>query len=246
MVQEALEGATLIAGSLTTPLSRQSPEHVIVEHSERGLALAPTQRKQHIKPYVQLFNDAGIQTDAIGDYRAMKWSKALLNMVGNATAAIVNRHPRIIYETGPTYRLERKMLEETLQVMEGLGLRVVDLPGAPAKKLVAGLRWPAVMAKGSLTRAVAEGRGNKMPSFHIDLTAGKRQNEVLYHNGAVAREGRRLGIPVPVNTALTDILLRMARREVAWERYDGNPNQLVQDVMEYAGQGAAADWDSEP
>lgn len=244
MVQEALEGVALIAGSLTTPLSRETPDHVVVEHGGRGLALAPTQRKQHIKPYVQLFNDAGIQTVAMGDYRSMKWSKALLNMVGNATSAIVNRHPRIIYEARPTFRLERKMLDETLQVMDGLRLKVVDLPGAPAKKLVTGVRWPSILTKGALTRAVGEGRGNKMPSFHIDLTAGKRQNEVLYHNGAVAIEGRRLGIPVPVNTALTDILLKMARREIDWERYDGNPGQLVQDVEAYAGQEVVLDWDS--
>lgn len=244
MVQEALEGGSLIAGSLTTPLSRETPDHVVVEHSGRGLALAPTQRKQHIKPYVQLFNDAGIPTTSVGDYRAMKWSKALLNMVGNATSAIINRHPRIIYEAAPTFRLEREMLAEALSVMEALGVKVVDLPGAPARKLAKGVRLPAVLARGALTRAVSEGRGNKMPSFHIDLTAGKRQNEVLYHNGAVAVEGRRLGIPVPVNTALTDILLKMARREIDWARYDGNPGQLVQDVEVYAGQEAVLDWES--
>lgn len=243
MVQEALGDVTIIAGSLTTPLSRETPDHVVVEHSDRGLALAPTRRKQHIKPYVQLFNDAGIPTSAIGDFRAMKWSKALLNMIGNATSAIINRHPRIIYEAAPTYRLEREMLEEALRVMDGLGLKVVDLPGAPARKLVTGLRLPAFLAKGALTRAVGEARGNKMPSFHIDLTAGKSKNEVVYHNGAVAIEGRRLGIPVPVNTALADILLKMARREIPWERYDGNPAQLVEDVEAYAGQEMALDWE---
>jgi 2-dehydropantoate 2-reductase len=243
MVQEALEGATLIAGSLTTPLSRETPDHVIVEHGGRGLALAPTQRKQHIKPYVELFNDVGITTESFGDYHAMKWSKALLNMVGNATSAIINRHPRIIYEAAPTFQLEREMLAETLRVMDGLGLKVVDLPGAPARKLAKGVRMPAFLAKGALTRAVGEGRGSKMPSFHIDLTAGKRQNEVLYHNGAVAIEGRRLGIPVPVNTALTDILLKLARRELDWERYDGNPGQLVQDVEDYAEGDVTIDWE---
>ncbi len=242
MVQEALGEAAIVAGSLTTPLSREAPDHVVVEHAGRGLALAPTRRKQHIKPYVQLFEDAGITTSAVGDYRAMKWSKGLLNMVGNATSAIVNRHPRMIYEAAPTYRLERAMLDETLRVMDGLGVKVVDLPGAPAKKLVTGLRLPAFLAKGALTRAIGEARGAKMPSFHIDLTAGKKKNEVRYHNGAVAVEGRRLGIPVPVNTALADILLKMARREIPWERYDGNPAQLVQDVEEYDHEGASLDW----
>jgi 2-dehydropantoate 2-reductase len=233
-VQEALEGATVIAGSLTTPLSRETPDHTRVERSGRGLGLAPTIPKQKIKPYVALFNEAGITTEIYRDYRAMKWSKALLNMVGNATSAIVNRHPRIIYETKATYRLEMKMLDETLRVMRGLGLAVVDLPGAPATKLAAAVqKLPGFLARPALARIVGEGRGSKMPSFHIDLAAGKRQNEVLYHNGAVAAAGRQLYLPVPVNTALTEILLQLVRRELDWELYDGNPAQLVNDVAAY-------------
>jgi 2-dehydropantoate 2-reductase len=233
-VQEALEGAMVIAGSLTTPLSRETPDHVRVERSGRGLALAATVPKQKIKPYVELFNEAGVTTEAFRDFRAMKWSKALLNMVGNATSAIVNRHPRIIYENKATYRLEMKMLEETLRVMQGLQVSVVDLPGAPARKLASAVQGPlSLFARPFLTGIVSEGRGNKMPSFHIDLAAGKRHNEVLYHNGAVAAAGKQLDIPVPVNTALTEILMKLVRREVDWELYDGNPAQLVHDVEDY-------------
>jgi 2-dehydropantoate 2-reductase len=239
-VQEALEGATVIAGSLTTPLSRETPDHVRVERAGRGLALAATVPKQKVKPYVELFNEAGITTEAFRDFRAMKWSKALLNMVGNATSAIVNRHPRIIYENKATYRLEMKMLEETLRVMQGLKLSVVDLPGAPATKLASAVQGTfSFLAKPVLTRIVGDGRGNKMPSFHIDLAAGKRHNEVLYHNGAVAAAGQQINIPVPVNTALTDILMKLVRRELDWEIYDGNPTKLVHDVETYV-KGAKA------
>lgn len=233
-VQEALEGATVIAGSLTTPLSRETPDHVRVERGGRGLGLAGTVPKQKIKPYVELFNEAGITSEAFRDYRAMKWSKALLNMVGNATSVIVNRHPRMIYENKATYRLEMTMLDETLRVMEGLKVGVVDLPGAPATKLASAVRrLPGFLARPALARIVGEGRGNKMPSFHIDLAAARPHNEVLYHNGAVAAAGHELNIPVPVNTALTDILMKLVRRELDWELYDGNPAQLVQDVEEY-------------
>lgn len=234
MVQDALEDATVIAGSLTTPLSRETPDHVRVERDGRGLGLAPTARKQKIKLYVALFNEAGITTESFRDYREMKWSKALLNMVGNATSAIVNRHPRIIYETKATYNLEMKMLAETLRVMDGLRLNVVDLPGAPAKRLASAVqRLPGFLAKPALTRIVGEGRGSKMPSFHIDLAAGKRKNEVVYHNGAVASAGSELNIPTPVNAALADILMKLVRREIDWELYDGNPGQLVHDVDSY-------------
>jgi 2-dehydropantoate 2-reductase len=239
MVLEALDGATVIAGSLTAPVSRETPGNVRVEREGRGLALAPTAPKQKIKPYVALFNEAGITTESHRDYREVKWSKALLNMVGNAMSAIVNRHPRIIYETKATYALEMKMLAETLKVMRALGLKVVDLPGAPARRLATAVEhMPGFMARPILARIVGEGRGNKMPSFHIDLAAGKRKNEVLYHNGAVARAGEELNIPVPVNTALTDILMKLVRRELDWELYDGNPAQLVHDIESYSTSSA--------
>ena len=77
------------------------------------------------------------------------------------------------------------------------------------------------------------GRGDKMPSFAIDLAAGKKQSEVLYHNGAIAKAGRELGISTPVNTALTDILLKLARQELDWQSYSGNVKQLAADIKQY-------------
>lgn len=233
-VKQALGSTEVIAGSLTTPLSRLSPEHVQIERGDRGLGVAATAKGQDIKPWAQLFAAAGIDTVTRSDYHAMKWSKALLNMMGNATSAIINRHPRVIYEAGPTFELEMEMLKETVAVMRGMKIKVVDLPGAPATRLARGVRrLPAFLLKPVLVRLIDSGRGDKMPSFHIDLTAGKKKNEVLYHNGAVAAAGNELGIPTPVNAALTDILLKMAEGEIEWTVYDGNPKQLVADVERY-------------
>ena len=233
-VKEALASGEIIAGSLTTPLSRPTPEQIQVERADRGLALAPTEPKQDINAWVQLFADAGIDTVAHKDHEAMKWSKALLNMMGNATSAIINRHPRVIYEAKPTFELEMQMIKEVLTVMKALKLPVVDLPGAPATRLVTGVRrLPTFLLKPVLERLIDSGRGDKMPSFHMDLTSGKKKNEVLYHNGAVAAAGRRLDIPTPVNAALTDILLKMAQGEIRWTTYDGNPSKLVETVERY-------------
>lgn len=234
MVKEQLGAERVIAGSLTTPVSRETPERIRVERSDRGLALAPTQRGQKIKPWVDLFTAAGVTTVSFKNHRAMKWSKALLNMVGNATSAIVNRQPRAIYQYKPTFELEMEMLREALAVMRAQKLAVVDLPGASASRLAFAVkRLPSFVVKPVLSRLVAGGRGDKLPSFHMDLAAGKKKNEVFYHNGAVAAAGHKLGIATPVNTALTDILMKMARGEVDWQIYDGSPARLVQEVERY-------------
>lgn len=234
VVLEALDGAEVVAASLTTPVSRLTPDHVRVEHEDRGLALAPTHKKQDIGPWVSLFKEAQIHCLRVGDYRSMKWSKALLNMLGNAASAILNRHPGAIYKVARTFDLEMEMLQEALEVMKRRKIKVVDLPGTPATRLsLAVRRLPNFMVKPVLSRLVAEGRGDKMPSFHVDLSNGRHKSEVLYHNGAVAAAAYELGIPAPVNRAYTDILLKLARREMNWKAFDGNPQRLVEEVDKY-------------
>jgi 2-dehydropantoate 2-reductase len=234
MVSNEIEDVELIAGSLTTPVRRQTPDHIVVERDDRGLALAPTRKRQDVRPWVNMFNEAGVSCERIGNHRSMKWSKALLNMIGNASSAIINRHPRAVYDYGPTYRLEMEMLEEALTVMGRLKLKVVDLPGTPATRLAFAVRrLPNMLVKPVLTRIVADGRGNKMPSFHMDLSAGRKESEVIYHNGAVAAAGEELGIATPVNAALSKTLVKMARGEIDWQVFDGNPARLIEEVKRY-------------
>ena len=77
----------VISGALTVPVRRETNNHVVVEHGDRGLALAPTQPGHKIGPWVSLFNQAGIETKGLKKYEEMKWSKAFLNIAGNASAA---------------------------------------------------------------------------------------------------------------------------------------------------------------
>jgi 2-dehydropantoate 2-reductase len=224
----------ITAASLTTPISLDASHSVVVERSDRGLALAPTAKKQPVKAWVELFQSAGVNALALPNYRAMKWSKALLNMVGNATAAILNRHPGVIYGSELTFRLEMPMLAETLAVMKKLRIPVVDLPGSPARRLATAVKWlPRFIVKPILTKQVTAGRGNKMPSFHIDLAAGKGKNEVQYHNAAVAEAGQAAGVPTPVNTALADILLKLTAKELDWREFEGNPKRLLAETRQY-------------
>lgn len=226
----------IIAGSLTTPISRETTHTVIVQRSDRGLALSPVKSGQRIGKWVTLFNNAGIKTIAIKRYQNMKWSKALLNMIGNATSAILNRHPKVIYDYGPTFRMEKAMLKEMLAVMDKKKIKVVDLPGTSTTKLVFAIkRLPNALVQPILTRVISSGRGEKMPSFHIDLTARKPDNEVRFHNGAVAEYGRLVGVSTPVNMALNDIVMKLAKGDLDFETFNGNIKMLVTEVRKYYG-----------
>jgi 2-dehydropantoate 2-reductase len=224
----------IIVGALTTPVSKPLANQIVVERSDRGLGLAPAQPGQAIDEWVNLFNQAGLTTIAAKDYQAMKWSKAFLNIVANATSAILNRPPGVVYKSETMFDLEVRMLRETLAVMDALRLEVMDLPGSPATRLAFGVRRaPKLLLKPILTGIVAKGRGEKMPSFQIDLMAGKGQSEVVFHNGAIAKAGHARQIPTPVNTTLTDVLLRIARNELDWRDFDGKPARLLTEVARF-------------
>lgn len=224
----------IIVGALTTPVSKNMSSQVIVERSDRGLALAPAQPGQNITRWVNLFTKAGITTVAIANYQAMKWSKALLNIVANATSAILNRPPGTVYQSDQMFDLEVRMLQEALAVMDALKLKVVDLPGSPAARLAFGVRKaPRFVLKPILTSIVAKGRGDKMPSFQIDLMEGRGRSEVVFHNGAIAKTAVARNIPAPVNTALTDVLLRLSRGELDWREFDGKPARLLAEVQRF-------------
>lgn len=234
MVVQTLKTKAIIAASLTTPVSRQTPDHIQVEKSGRGLAISPVSDKTDVSQWLEILKQAGIETERVKDFRSMKWSKALLNMIGNASSAIVNRHPQAIYKYEPTFNLEMEMLREALDVMKAKKLKVVDLPGTPTTRLAFSLRrLPDFMVKPVLTRLVAGGRGDKMPSFHMDLASGRQENEVLYHNGAVAAAGKKEGVATPVNRALSNILLKMSHGDLDWRIFDGNPQRLVEEVAKY-------------
>lgn len=228
----------VVAGSVTIPLNLQGANVIKLERADRGVLLAPVQARQDISQWVNLLQSAQINTAATSDHRALKWSKALLNMVGNATAAILNRHPRIVYSYRPTFKLEVAMLREALAVVKKLKIHLIDLPGSPTRRLVWALRYlPDGLLQPLLTRAVASGRGNKLPSFQVDLNAGKTDNEVLYHNGAVAQTGQALGVPTPINAALTQTLLRLARGELDRETFSGNPQALLRELQRFRQTG---------
>jgi 2-dehydropantoate 2-reductase len=227
----------VIAATWTIPISRETINRLKVERPGGGLLLAPIQPKQKIKNWVSLFKEAGITTDSMKDSVSMKWSSAMVTIVGNASSAIVNRPPDILYKSDTMYDLEVRMIQEALAVAKKHKIKIVDLPLAPASQLASGVkRLPKFLFKRFLTNEIVKARGDKLPSFYMDLSAAKRRNEVIFHNGAITRAGQKVGILTPVNLAYTDILMKLAQEKIDWREFDGRPQHLFNEVKRYAQQ----------
>ena len=67
-----------------------------------------------------------------------------------------------------------------------------------------------------------------MPSFHIDLYAGRTQSEVEYLHGAVVREGKKREIPTPDNELLTKTLVALANKEIPINEFAKQPEKFLQ------------------
>ncbi len=228
----AFGAARVIAGTVTVPIQAvESTAGYTIEISKAkgGIGLAPLRPEQIVKPLANVFNQAGWPTMIYEDYRAMKWSKLLLNIINNATSAILNQPPAEIITHNDLFDLEIEALQETTAVMKAQHLSFVKLPGYPTDwlgyLLMAPL--PRLLKRAILRPFMASGRGSKMPSLQIDLANGRAVSEISALNGAIVQVGQRLGIATPVNQALTEIVTGLFDGRLTWSDYQRQPERLV-------------------
>jgi 2-dehydropantoate 2-reductase len=227
---EAFGKLKVISGTLTSAITRSNLGVVKLEKL-RGVGIEaghPLSEK-----LVDWFNASGLNAKGYSSRLSMKWSKMLTNLLTNASAAILNWTPKQVFSNPLTFHLEVEQIRETLAVMNAMNIQVTDLPGTPVKVLIAILnRFPEAITRKLVGVPLAKARGDKMPSFHIDLYAGKKTSEVSYLNGAVVRFGKKMGIRTPVNQVFTETLEKLSAGEINTVQYMNHPEKLAKLVEE--------------
>jgi 2-dehydropantoate 2-reductase len=218
----------IVACALTVPVER-SEDGSIVAAKRGGIALAPVGGVPH-NWLVAAFERTPIPVKVASDYRALKWSKLALNVIANASCAILNVLPERLVRMDDMFALEVRAIRETRTVMAALGLKAVDLPRYPVRALYGIVSLPPPLARLVLARRIAGARGRKPPSLLLDLRAGKGRTEVDVLSGAVAAAGRAAGVPTPVNAAFARVLADIAHMPQLWAKYRERPSALVAEV----------------
>ena len=136
---------------------------------------------------------AGCPSTVARDWRAMKWSKLLTNLVANAVPALLDESATDVYADRRLFGVERSQAREALAVMQALRLSPLRLPGADVRLLALGFRAPASIARPVIRRVVGGARGGKAPSLLLHLRAGGGPSESPWLNGGVATGGPRGG-----------------------------------------------------
>lgn len=150
-----------------------------------------------------LMIDGGLEAEAMPDLRPAQWSKLIFNAAVNGVAALTDLpHVRAFAEEdefADLGHLLRGLIDEGKAVAAAAGVELHDDP------------WEMNV------RAVTHGETLEsdyahIPSMLADVRA-RRPTEVDYISGALAREGERLGVPTPLNTAIYRLI---KAKESSW------------------------------
>jgi 2-dehydropantoate 2-reductase len=180
---------------------------------------------------VHALSDAHLNAHLVSSSRGIKWSKMLTNLLANASSAILDMTPSEILSHPGLYRVEIEQLREASAVMRAMHIPTVNLPGTPVRIYSwAVSHLPPSLSQPFISRIAGRGRGQKMPSFHIDLHSGRGKSEVDYLNGAVVRFGERIGISTPVNLCLNQTLLSLIQGTMPVDAYSHQPDKLIQSI----------------
>lgn len=211
----------VIAGTLLNPISIPETGSVRLEKYKGGIGLASVDGSS-VELIGDVLRDIHLPVRIYPDYRSMKWSKLLLNLIGNATSAILDMTTRETFRDRNVFRVEAASLREAVTVMRASSIKPLALPGYPIPLLVIALRFlPTPLLQRVMQPLAAAGRGDKPPSLLMDVRRGKTKSEIDDLNGAIVRAGSSIGVQTPVNEFLTNTVKDLIAGRVdrgAWRR----------------------------
>ena len=215
----------VVAAALTTPVDRDRDGNARADERGRPGARAG-RRTTRTTGWSATFASTGLTVKVVEDWRALKWSKLALNVVANASCAILNVLPNRFVHFDKIFTLEIRMIREVRAVMQALGIEPIDLPRYPVRALFSVAALPSPVSRGRLlAHTIAGARGTKPPSLLLDLRRAKPQTEVDVLNGAVAAAGREHHVPTPVNAVYARVLNDIAHTPPLWAKYRERPDR---------------------
>jgi 2-dehydropantoate 2-reductase len=141
---------------------------------------------ERVQQLADLLNRSGLHVVPLQDARGAQWTKLIFNSAVNPVGALTRLHLAAARRFPPTSALYEALLQEGESVAKALG---ITLHGDAREMIAEGASAP----------------GKRNVSMLLDILA-RRPTEVDFINGAIADCGERLGIPVPLNRALWQLV----------------------------------------
>jgi 2-dehydropantoate 2-reductase len=201
-----------IGASVTAPglYEQRNDGHLLVGE----LAGGASARAERVGRWLGRAIDVRVSTNLGGAV----WSKLLVNCSVTTIGAIAGATMREYVATPDGRELFERTYDEALAVALAAGARPERMivepvpPGGRARG--AGGAGPAGSAAGQAWLGeVLRAYGDVTPSMSLDFARGRR-TEVDFINGYVARVGRHVGVPVPLNDTIVEIVGAITRAEL--------------------------------
>jgi 2-dehydropantoate 2-reductase len=138
-----------------------------------------------------LMTRSGMNTIAMTDARGAQWTKLIFNAATNPVGALTLLHHGAAARFQPTNQLFNDLILEGQAVAKKLG---IVLHGDPRQLVQKGANAP----------------GKHNASMLQDVLS-KRQTEVDFMNGAIVQLGETVGVPVPLNKAMWELIKGLER-----------------------------------
>ncbi len=168
----------------------------VIEHYKRGsVAIGEMMghKSERLGMIADLFKQAGIQFRISDDIRRSKWEKMCWNCVFNPITVLINDRVAKALDHPEMMGVIRQIVGEVAAV--SASLKVPLAPDIAEKTIQA-------------TQAIRDIH----TSMYDDWKAG-RPTEIDSLNGYIVQKGRELGIPTPVNEALTAMVKAVMEKE---------------------------------
>lgn len=176
---------------------------------------APDRRLDDLSRLLESVGPTSVTSNLVG----ARWSKLAINAAISSLGTVGGDRLGVLMRQRFVRRLALEVMTETVQVARALGLRLEKVSGTldlewialtDTERVAAGS--PGLVAKHALLLAVGA-RFRRLRSSMLSAIERGRTPAVEFLNGEVATRGASLGVPTPINLAVRDQVLAIARGE---------------------------------
>lgn len=161
-----------------------------IRHAGRGETIIGTvdgKTPVAMRSIREIFNKVGLECKMSRDIKSLLWSKLIINVGINALSSITRLPNGKLIQYEGTKRILRDAVTEAVRISKRKRIKLIfDDPLAKVE-------------------AVCEGTHNNFSSMLQDILR-KERTEIDFINGVIVRLGQELGIDVPTNRFLLDLV----------------------------------------
>jgi len=188
LISEVVGADKVVAG--VTNLGATLLETGRIRHAGRGetvLGRIDGKIPVEMRAIREIFNKVGLEARISRDIKGLLWSKLIINAGINALTAVTRLNNGRLIEFEGTRRILREAVAEAVKIAKRKRIKII---------------YDDPLAK---VEAVCEATAINISSMLQDVLK-KKHTEIDFINGVIVRQGQELGIPVPVNSLLVDLV----------------------------------------